>query len=278
MSRTTGVDAEHEVAATTSRPRTVPSIARAVRVLEEVAAADRALSLSTLSRALGIPKSTAYAVCNTLVETNMLERTDAGLYRLGHRVVTLSRGYLRHTHLVQEFRRICAERRMLRGETIVLSVLDGADVTYIAVEKGDRLVGIQYDVGMTMPANCSATGKSLLAALPEDEVRRRHGAGAPLRSLTDHSINDLDTLLEELRIVGGRGWAIDDEETTDGMICVGAPIMRAPMDCVAAIAASFVKATVDSSRLEEITSETRGLAATLSERLFGPALRERSGS
>jgi DNA-binding IclR family transcriptional regulator len=78
-------------------------------------------------------------------------------------------------------------------------------------------------IGKIMPAHSTALGKSMLAHLPKDAVRRILEAnGMPRR--TPNTITDLRSFFQELGAIRGRGYAIDNVENEDGIRCVGAPI------------------------------------------------------
>src|SRR4051812_33074729 len=88
--------------------QTVPSVTRAVRILNALAAGPANASLASLSRRLQLPRSSALALCNTLVETGLLVRNPDGTYRLGSHVLELSRSFLGQTDLHSEFERAVA--------------------------------------------------------------------------------------------------------------------------------------------------------------------------
>ncbi len=145
---------------------TVPAVARAARALDVVSASASGLTLSEIARAIGAPKSSCLSVCTTLVESGLLVRSAAGTYQLGWKVVELGRAYLARSDIAMEFRRVDTELGLLAEDTVVLSLLDGRDVLYVHTRSGSRPVAVHYEIGMRLPAHCTASGKSLLAALP----------------------------------------------------------------------------------------------------------------
>lgn len=247
----------------------VPAVARAVRVLEAVAAEPDGLPLSALARAVGAPKSSCLAVCTTLVETGLLTRSAAGHYQLGLKVVQLGHAYLARSDLATEFLRANAELGLLPDDTIVLSVLRGREVTYVGTRPGKRPVAMRYEIGLQLPAHCTASGKSLLAALPADQVAERYTDG-PFETLTRHSVPCLDELAAELERVRARGYAIDDEEAALGMLCFGAAVLDRSGSPAGALSVSMVKAAVDAGRAESAARAILELAQALTRRLGGP--------
>jgi DNA-binding IclR family transcriptional regulator len=247
----------------------VPAVARAVRVLEEVAAEPHGLTLSALARAVGAPKSSCLAVCTTLVDTGLLRRSGSGHYQLGLKVVQLGRTYLARSDLATEFLRADEELGLLPDETIVLSVLNGREVTYVGTRPGKRPVAMRYEIGLRLPAHCTASGKSLLAALPPGQIAERYADGR-FETLTRSSISSADGLAAELEQVRARGYAIDDEEAALGMLCFGAAVLDSTGRPAGALSVSMVKAAVDDQRAAGASRAILELAGALTRRLGGP--------
>lgn len=249
---------------------TVPAVARAARTLEAVSASASGLTLSEIARAIGAPKSSCLSVCTTLVESGLLARSGAGTYQLGWKVVQLGRAYLARSDIATEFRRVDVELGLLAEDTVVLSLLDGRSVLYVHTRTGSRPVAVHYEIGMRLPAHCTAGGKSLLAALPPDIAAARYADGV-VDSLTRHSITSLPTLARELERVRRRHYAIDDEETALGMVCFGAAILG-PGGPVGALSVSMVKAAVDAGQAVRAVESLLRLTHALTARLGGPEI------
>ncbi|MCS7234446.1 MAG: IclR family transcriptional regulator [Armatimonadota bacterium] len=247
------------------RPDGVPSVVRAVRILEAVGNAVRPPTLGELARSLGIPKSTTHDLCATLVQERLLSRSADGRFRLGVRVLELYRAYDAASDLSAAFAEVCEELLPRHEETLVLSVLDGPEVVYVACRNGTQPIAVNYRIGLRLPAHCTATGKAILSALPEQQVRQLF-ACAELPRPTRRSVGSVDELVEELVRTRQRGYSVDDEETVEGMCCVGAPVYTRS-GVSAGVAFSTVKARLTPSRLEELARQVTGLARRLSERL-----------
>lgn len=254
---------------TTTQPKpTVPAVARAARTLEVVSNSANGMTLSEIARAIGAPKSSCLSVCTTLVESGLLVRSGTGSYQLGWKVVQLGRAYLARSDIATEFRRVDAELGLLAEDTVVLSLLDGRNVLYVHTRAGSKPVAVHYEVGMRLPAHCTASGKSLLAALPRDAAAARYADGV-LDHLTRHSVTSLPALTHELERIRLRRYAIDDEETALGMVCFGAAILG-PSGPVGALSVSMVKAAVEPARAVCAIESLLRLAHALTARLGGP--------
>jgi DNA-binding IclR family transcriptional regulator len=151
----------------------------------------------------------------------------------------------------------------LRDSTIVISVLDGADVVYVACRTGTQPIALQYRVGMRLPAYCAAGGKALLSSLEPEDVERRL-ANEDLRVRSSGKQRTLKDLTKELTAVRLNGYATDNEEVAPGMCCVGAAIPRPSSHPLAAVSVSWVKAGVDSGTTARYADSIVRLAKQLS--------------
>ena len=175
----------------------VPAVARAARLLDTVAESPEPVSLGTLTRQLDLPKSTVHGLCATLVHAGLLTRFENGTYHLGLHVMDLAHSFLARTDLTVEFVKLWESLALLPEETIILSVLDGADVVYVACRNGSRPLGLNFRIGMRQPANCTASGKAMLSSLPPDRVKALLTA-AGLRTLTKKKTGGMQGLLRQL--------------------------------------------------------------------------------
>ncbi len=86
--------------ATRNLPKAVvPSVLKAARLLDEIAASRDALTLGELSARLELPKSSTLSLCTSLTVSGLLIRYDDGTYHLGTHLVDLAHAYLSRTDL-----------------------------------------------------------------------------------------------------------------------------------------------------------------------------------
>ncbi len=207
-------------------PAPSPAAHRAGLVLELLARRGAPVPLTNLAAALALPKSSTSNVLVSLESSGMVRRTAAG-WVLGYKVLELSRAALTSTEVVAEFHRGVAAARELVGETVVLAVLDGTDVVYVARHDGQQPVRYVNEIGTRNPAAVTALGRAMLADLSDDDLERRlaHADQLPVR--TSRSLRTVDELRRDLDSVRDRGYAIDSEQGVRGICCfsvgVGSP-------------------------------------------------------
>jgi DNA-binding IclR family transcriptional regulator len=113
-------------------------------------------------------------------------------------------------------------------ETVHVGMLDGASVRFVAAVEGPTAVRVASRLGRTMPAHCTSTGKALLAQLPEPELRQLF-PHEELQRITARSIGSRAKLEAELSGIRQRGYAVNREESEEGVASVAVPIpTRAP--------------------------------------------------
>lgn len=247
----------------------MPSVLRAGSILDALASGPPRATLASLSRGLSIPRSSTLALCNSLVETGLLARDPDGLYRLGSHTLELSRAFLSQTDFHAEFQRVVSGLGLLAEQTLVCAVLRGRDVVYIGRRAGTSPLGVSYEIGMRLPAHCTATGLSMLSTLSRERVDELY-AGARLERLTDRSIASVRELHERLVNVRKRGYAVDDEETVRGMICIGAPVRDDGGATAGAVAVSMPKAARHKRELAAVAGDVQRIADAVSHGLGAP--------
>ncbi len=113
-------------------------------------------------------------------------------------------------------------------ETVHVGILDGSAVRFVAAVEGPTAVRVASRLGRTMPAHCTSTGKAMLAQLPQAELRQLLRE-ENLERITDRSIGSRTALEAELSRVREQGYAVNREESEEGVASVAVPIpTRAP--------------------------------------------------
>jgi DNA-binding IclR family transcriptional regulator len=140
-------------------------------------------------------------------------------------------------------------------------------VVYVGCRNGMRQLVLNFRIGMRLPATCTASGKAILSTLPALRVKALV-ADAGLRTLTQKRIAGMAGLWKQLDQARKCGYAIDDEETGDGMICFGAPVFDSSSgEAVAGVAVSMLKASATPRYRLRAAQAVMKMAQELSRRL-----------
>lgn len=232
--------------------REAPSILnKAFDLLRAFDSQSRVMTLSELSRASNLPKSTVHRLLARLVELEMVESHRSG-YKIGLGMFKLAAvtpaGRMRDYALPH-----LARLHDRTGKSVHFGVLRGADVVYLEkVARQDcpsRLTG----VGVRLPAHCTALGKALLAY--EDSVDLRACMTSPLPTLTRYSMTDVDRLFHGFSRTRAEGFAEEVNETQMGLASVAAPI-KVHHYAIAAVSVTYPVGTDNVFAIKNAVRET----------------------
>ncbi|SDX94200.1 transcriptional regulator, IclR family [Micromonospora pattaloongensis] len=211
----------------------VKSAGRTLEVLEALAASPGRRSLVDLARALDIPKSSLHGILRTMMQRGWVEADATGTrFGLGVRALQVGAAYLETDDAVGLMSTVLDELSRQFGETVHLGRLDGPHVVYMAKRESVHPLRLYSAIGRRLPAHATALGKVLLAARGDADVDRR--LSWPLTALTRHTITDPAALRAELAGVRERGYAVDHEENTDGIVCfaIAVPLHDPAVDAI----------------------------------------------
>jgi IclR family acetate operon transcriptional repressor len=246
----------------------IQSVDRAIRLLEAIAEAGGESTLTELSQRTQLNISTCHHLLSTLVNRGYVAKVPVRRsYALGARILYLSNACLT-VDLPARAAPFIAQINEKTGETVHLALLQGDAMMKVAKRESRHAVRVDTGtLGKTDAPHATATGKAMLAWLPEDDMRRVLAHG--MARFTPKTITEWPALLEALRHVRRDGYAVDDEEYQPGVICVGAAIRDHKGAVVGAISASTPTMRASDAHLalvrEEIVSAVRALSAELGE-------------
>ncbi len=254
----------------TPRPErhSIQSVDRAIRLLEAIAEAGGECSLTELSQRTQLNISTCHHLLSTLVNRGYVAKVPVRrTYALGARILFLSNACLT-VDLPARAAPLLAQINEKTGETVHLAVLQGDSMMKVAKRESRHPVRVDTGtLGRTDAPHATATGKAMLAWLPEDDMRRVLSHG--LARFTPKTITEWPDLIEALRHVRRNGYAMDDEEYQPGVICIGAAIRDHNGAVVGAISASTPTMRANDEHMtlvrEQVVSAVRSLSAALGE-------------
>jgi IclR family acetate operon transcriptional repressor len=249
----------------------VQSVERAVFVLGALGdAGPGGLTLSELSRALGASKSSTFAILQTLLGYGFVADSGSGMsrhYRLGLALARLGDLVVSQIALRDVALPVLRTLTTVTGLTSRVAVLEAPHLVVIGRIDAERnAVRFATNLFKRELMHCSAVGKAMLAAIPEP-VARGFLLQAGMPQKTRHTVTDVDVLMRELADVRAKGYAVDDEEDADGVICIGAPIVVENGECAGAISVTGLKVDVPAWRLHQIGESVREHASQVSSLL-----------
>jgi DNA-binding IclR family transcriptional regulator len=248
----------------------IPAARNTLRVLGYLARRSGPVRASTLTRDLGLPRSSVYQLLGVMMDEGFLvhyaEDQAYGLSTLLSDIGTSSLRTRRLGRLAQPLLdRLVASVRL--PVVAHLSVLSGADVIYVSRVQGFRAPTTVSAIGVRLPSHLTATGRAMLAQLPATQVRalyphrddltNRHGAGP-------RTLGELDRILLDGRSLG---WSREDGEITREYASVGASVLDHNGYPIAAVGITFRSSVAH--ELSTLGAAVRATADALTSRLKG---------
>ena len=214
------------------------SVDNALRVLESFSVTEPELGIAELSRKLGLGKSTVFRLVSTLAARGFLTKNPANdKYRLGMKALYIGGLALRQIDLVKDSRPFLDTLVLKSGEAAHLAILDEGHIIFINKAESGRAMSMGSTIGARMPAYITATGKTLLAHLPDDELEA-YLRQTQFKRYTANTITDPDQLRSCLQEIRARGYGTDMEESEEGLMCIAAPVRNNRGQVIAAMSIS----------------------------------------
>lgn len=246
---------------------------KGLTILEAIGRADapQGLTLTEISQRLGIHRTTLLRFLTTLRARGYLERDPSTeRYRLGPQVLALASMWLADLDIRQIARPILQRACDAGGELVHLTILDDHEVVTVDRIEGRHPLSLQTGIGNRRPAYRSASGKAILAHLPEADVARVLEAG--MDPVTAGTITSREAMARDLEGVRARGYAIDHEENFLGVCCVAAPVYDYTRMPIASISIATPTQRAGAERLDYLGLVVRDAAAELSRQLGGASI------
>jgi len=240
----------------------IRSLEKGLKILELLADKQQ-LTVTEVSRALGLNRSGSHRFLATLKELGWVERGDDSRYQLSFKVLRLGMKFVSRFEVRNVARPYMQRLSSLANETINLGYWDGKDIIHLDKIDTYEILRIDPGIGTRVPAYCTALGKSILASLPEDDLEK-YLKSVKLKPFTPNTITTKKKLRRELEKVRQRGYAIDNEELALGLRCVGAAIFDFRGFPLYSMSVSAPTARLTAERIELIQKDIRRVCNELS--------------
>jgi IclR family pca regulon transcriptional regulator len=219
-----------------NRRETMGGLAKGIAVLRAFTREHPAPTLSDIARSAAIPAATARRCLLTLEELGYVTRHGRS-FLLRPKVLELGGAYLDSMDIEHLTQTHLEELARKTGDSAAMSVLDGADIVYVARASIRTLLRLEAHVGSRFPAHATSMGRVLLAGLSPDRLQHYFDT-ARLEALTDRTVCDpvqLRALIDECR---RSGYAAVADELAYGVVALAVPVLDHSGRVVAALNSS----------------------------------------
>ncbi|HET9381077.1 MAG TPA: IclR family transcriptional regulator C-terminal domain-containing protein [Streptomyces sp.] len=203
-------------------PFFLQALARGLAVLAALGRRSGGLTLAEAAQAAGLSYPSTRRHLLTLRHLGYVEQhgrrhlPSPRVLELGYaRLSTLTLADIAQPHLTDLTCRV--------GEAASLGVLDGSDIRLVARTACSQITSAQIVPGTRLPAHATATGRVLIADLPEPDRRERLAALRP-RALTPHTLTSPEALAAAVDRAARDGHALVDQELESGLRSLSLPV------------------------------------------------------
>lgn len=249
------------------QPSGVQSLDRAFALLELLCAHPGGMHLTELAARRGLHKSTAHRLLASLAALGYVKNGGDGKYLPTLKLFEISGGIVEDMDVMGIAKPFLGRLRDGCGEAVHLVVRDQGDIVYIyKTESLSNAYRMFSRIGTRRAMYCTAAGKSILASLPDDEVRTIWEQ-SDIKSFTPHTIVTLDALMEDLSAIRERGYALDNEENEPGVRCIAASLHDYTGACGAAFSISAPAVRMPDERIRELAGAVLAAKGEISAEL-----------
>ncbi|HWU45520.1 MAG TPA: IclR family transcriptional regulator [Humibacter sp.] len=248
----------------------VPAADQTLRILSLLASQRGPVPAATIASSLGLPRSSVYHLLAVLQEHGfVVHLPEERRYGLGVRSLELSSGFSRQQPLAHLGRPLIAQLVDRVGESAHLAVLHGRDVVYVVEERAARRPALVTGVGVRLPSQLTASGRALLSALPAAQLRALFPDASAFVERTGRGPGSYRELRSMLQAIRQRGFALEDEEVSEGMASLGVVVLDHVGWPAAGIAVTFPRQNIPESEWPELAGRMNETADALARRIRG---------
>jgi len=250
----------------TKTTETVPALEKAIAILNYLESIDGEATLTMISDALNLPKSSAFRLLNTLHHHGYIVQEKAnGLYTLGPRLLSLANAVHKKLNIIKVALPFMTALKNATGETAKLSILKNDEVIVIAKVESNSDMHATTRIGSRFPLHAGAASKILLAHSQDIELSSFLKEELP--RYTPNTFCDPDRLRDELAGIRTKGFAEDNEERFEGIKALACPIMDYTNQVVAAVSIPYLATRTNELKRKEMLVHIFSCARNISEAL-----------
>lgn len=241
------------------------TVDRAFEILALLRDSPEPLGVRAISRRVGTSPATAYRLLQTLAAHDFVaQAADSRAYRLGWAWLGYAASVLGRIDLIEVAGPLARQLRDETTETVTVQVPAGDDRVCVYEAEGLHEIRRRVGVGRQVPLVAGASGRAVLAFLPERDIQRMLDSAIPLTAQTLTDPAHLRRLLDETRRTG---IAASRGETVDGVASVAAPIFDSANAIAGSIAVSGPSSRCGEEAMQSFIPALRRTALVLSRQL-----------
>ncbi|MCC6829648.1 MAG: helix-turn-helix domain-containing protein [Novosphingobium sp.] len=243
----------------------VQGLARGLAVIESFDREHPEMTLSQVARRIGESPASTRRMLMTLRALGYVGADRDRFFPLP-RMLRLGHAYLSALPLATVVQPRLTELTRELDESSSLAVLDGTDIVIVARATARRLTEDYMVLGYRLPAHATSVGKVLLAS-PAQAGALDAMLSEPLQPMTRHTIAEPQKFRAELARIARQGWALNDQETREGIRSIAVPVILSGTSIAALSVSAATSRMTAASLVKTYLPPLQGAAASLSAAL-----------
>ncbi|MDD2709285.1 MAG: IclR family transcriptional regulator [Verrucomicrobiae bacterium] len=240
------------------------TLIKSLNLLETVAAQDvQGIGTRELARQLGLNIATAHNIAMTFKARGYLDQSvESKRFTLGPRLSQLAASF----RPAESLRRAClpAAQELFEQlkETVMVVMLEGNRMSPLINLESPQALTVRDSGDFALAVYGMATGKLLLAAMPEpffEAYLKDH----PPEKFTPRSLCDARSVREEMARIRRQDYAMTRDELCEGVSALAVPVRDASQRIVAALGVSAPTMRFNKVRERQILDALRKAAARI---------------
>ncbi|HEX4444419.1 MAG TPA: IclR family transcriptional regulator [Galbitalea sp.] len=250
------------------------TVSRAIDILEFCSIRPR--ELREIATELGVHRTTALRMLQTLSAGGFMRRDDFGRYGVGFRLAGLAQSALEQFDLRTIVHPYIVKLSERTGQTIQFAVPQGKHIVYVDKIEPAEGISLNTTIGGFVVVHTAGVSKAILASL-DPKSRQDIIAGAMFEAYNANTITSAEELEKRLDIVRERGWATDEGEFDVVSNCVAAAVWDHADKVAGAISITAFREKADITALQAYLPDLLETTAAISHELgWRPADEQRS--
>ncbi len=240
------------------------AVVKAFRLMEILCRSNTPLGITALANEADLGKSNVHRLLQTLLELSYVHSTGGGTYEASLKMWELGSHVISRLSVRDIAKPYMLALSEISRETVHLSELVGHDVLYIDKIESSEPVRAYTQLGGRAPANCTATGKAILAYASDAVLR---GAFAKAEVFTPKTIVNIERFKDEILQIRERKYAINRGEWRSDIVGLAAPLVDTEGAVCGAIGISGPASRLDIAQMETFAPRIVGYAERISHAL-----------
>lgn len=204
------------------QPEGMAGLAKGLAIVEAFTAEHPQLTVTEAARATAISPAAARRCLLTLSQLGYLQQ-DGGYFRPTPRMMRLGAAYLEAASLPSLAQPFVLAARDELAESVSLAVYDDGAALIVARAEVQRIVNTGVRIGARLPAYASASGRVLLAGMPEQQREAYLASCTPVRT-TPNTLMTIPEIRSRIALAGDEGVAFTNEELELGVRSMAVPV------------------------------------------------------